>query len=95
MSALEKYREAMLYALASDNRYHIDPRTAIEKADAAIAELEAELERERQKRCGTCGKYHERTAKTNAYCEHGVETWSSPSQDPPPDFGCTEWEAKP
>jgi hypothetical protein len=45
MNAVEKYRSEMLYAMGGDNRYHIDPRTAIEMADAAIAELETENKR--------------------------------------------------
>ena len=40
-NAVKKYRATMLDSLWGDGRYHIDPRKAIELADAALAALGA------------------------------------------------------
>lgn len=106
MSALEKYRSEMLYAMGGDNRYHIDPRTAVELAAAAIAELEAENKRLRC--CGNCGSRRDYPPRVNSdghFChsQHllGDDPWTN--EDACPSVRCDDhchftpscWAARP
>ena len=84
MSAVDDWSEVR------DEAWDLAPRLA-RKADAAIAELEAELAALKGRRCETCRDSSE-TEHGDFCCEIGMEMVD---YEPFPDnFFCSEWRAR-
>jgi hypothetical protein len=83
VSAVEEYREHR--ALVGCETEH-GLRICINKADAAIAELEAELEALKARRCGGCKHWH-----GHNYCAEGIAEECDVPELPDHDFACNRW----